>query len=296
MAAAQQQAEASDPAYANRPGFQFRSLGETRERLAEGEAVVLSFVGRHHAYLWLVTHTTSSLRRLAISPAALDEEVRALRSAATAYYETAENRRWPLEPFRRPYLSTIGVFGDELDAVGRFYFVPHGLFDGLPLAALLAGDPPAESMTFQEMRAAKLPWVIRRTAINMLPSLQAIEHLSQAAGGGEGRRPFLGVGNPDFGAGLQVASLRGLSPVKLFAIPPLPETETEITRIAEILRAEAAEDLLVGERASEAVIRQTALDRYRIVTFATHGILAGELRGVTRTGSGSGDADQSAAR
>ena len=281
VAAAQQQAEASDPAYANRPGFRFRSLGETRERLAEGEAVLLSFVGRHHAYLWLVTQTTSSLRRLAISPAALDEEVRALRSAATAYYETVEDRRWPLAPFRRPYLSTIGVFANELDAVGRLYFVPHGLFDGLPIAALLAGDPPAESMTFQEMRAAKLPWVIRRTAINMLPSLQAIEQLSHSAGGIEDRRPFLGVGNPDFGAGLQVASLRGLSPVQLFAIPALPETETEITRIAEILRAEPTEDLLIGERASEAVIRQMSLDRYRIVTFATHGILAGELRGVS---------------
>ena len=98
VAAAQQQAEASDPAYANRPGFQFRSLGETRERLAEGEAVVLSFVGRHHAYLWLVTHTTSSLRRLAISPAALDEEVRALRSAATAYYETVGTDAGRLSP------------------------------------------------------------------------------------------------------------------------------------------------------------------------------------------------------
>ena len=83
-----------------------------------------------------------------------------------------ENRRWPgssPSACLDPDLSTIGVFGDELDAVGRLYFVPHGLFDGLPIAALLAGDPPAESMTFQEMRAAKLPWVIRRTAINMLP-------------------------------------------------------------------------------------------------------------------------------
>ncbi len=61
----------------------------------------------------------------------------------------------------------------------------------------------------------------------------------------------------------------------------LPETETEIARIAGILRAEPSEDLLLGARASEAVIRKMALDRYRIITFATHGILAGEFRGVT---------------
>lgn len=281
VAEAQREAEASDATYANRPGFRFLTLTETQEHLSEGEAVLLSFVGRHHAYLWLVTHTTSSLRRLAVSPAALDAEVRALRSEATGYNEGIENRRWPLDPFRKPYLSTIGVFGGALDAVGRLYFVPHGLFDGLPIGALLAADPPAQSMTFQEMRRAKLPWMIRRTAINMLPSLQAIAQPSQVAGDGAERRPFLGVGNPDFGAGLKVASLRGLSPVKPLAIPMLPETETEIARIAEILRAEPAEDLLVGARASEAVIRRMALDRYRIVTFATHGILAGEFRGVS---------------
>ncbi len=281
MAAAQQEAEASDPAYAKRPGFRFLTLAETQARLSEGEAVLLSFVGRHHAHLWLVTRTTSSLRRLAILPAALEEEVRALRSAATGYNAGVENRRWPLEPFRKPYRSTLGVFGNELDGIDRLYFVPYGLFDGLPLAALLAGDPPAESMTFEEMRAAKLPWMIRRAAINMLPSLQAIEQVSRVSDAGVERRPFLGVGNPDFGAGLKVASLRGLSAVKPLAIPMLPETETEITRIAAIVRAEPAEDLLVGKRANEVAIRQMALEHYRIVTFATHGILAGEFRGVS---------------
>ena len=281
VAAAAEAAEASDRAYAARPGFRFLSLAETRQRLGEGEAVLLSFVGRHHAYLWLVTRSRSSLKRLAITPAALDEEVRAMRAAATAYRESVENRAWPLKTFRRPYLSTIGVFGADIEAISRLYFVPHGLFDGLPFAPLLTGDPPAEDMTFKQMRAARLPWLIRRTAINMLPSLQAIEHLPQTAGGDVARRPFLGIGNPDFGAGLKVASLRGLSPVRPLAIPLLPETETEITRIAEILKAAPAEDLLVGTRASEAVIRKMALDNYRIVTFATHGILAGEFRGVT---------------
>lgn len=280
-AAAQQAAETSDPTYAARPGFRFLSLAETRERLGEGEAALLTFVGRDHAYLWLVTHKTASLRRLTISPATLEKEVRALRTEATGYNEGVENRRWPLETFRKPYLSTLGTFGDTMAAVSRLYVVPHGLFDGLPFAALLDGDPPTESMTFQEMRAAKLPWVIRRTAINMLPSLQAIEPLSRSVGDSAEHRPFLGIGNPDFGAGLKVASLRGLSPVRPLAIPMLPETQTEITRIAKIIGAEPTEDLLVGARASETVIRGMALDRYRILTFATHGILAGEFRGVS---------------
>lgn len=280
VAAAQREAEASDPSYAARPGFRFFTLSETRARLNEGEAVLLSFVGRHHVYLWLVTQTSNSLRRLAISPVDLDRQVRALRSEATGYNEGIENRRWPLDAFRAPYVSTIGVFGATIDPVKRLYFVPHGLFDGLPLAALLTDNPADEDMTFREMRAARLPWLIRRTAINMLPSLQALEPQVQLTGDVLERRPFLGVGNPDFGAGLRVASVRGLSPIKPLSIPMLPETETEITRIAAILNARPDEDLLVEKRASETVIRQMSLDRYRILTFATHGILAGELRGV----------------
>ena len=41
-----------------------------------------------------------------------------------------------------------------------------------------------------------------------------------------------------------------------------------------------AEDVFLGPAATEAAVKTTALSDYRIVSFATHGIIAGELEGV----------------
>jgi CHAT domain-containing protein len=47
------------------------------------------------------------------------------------------------------------------------------------------------------------------------------------------------------------------------------------------LRMGAGEqDLYLAERASESLLRRAGLDRYRIVEFATHGLMSGDLRGL----------------
>src|SRR5262249_43697730 len=73
------------------------------------------------------------------------------------------------------------------------------------------------------------------------------------------------------GAGADVERVRELE--------PLPETAEELRTIAERMGATEG-DLLLGERASEPVLRQTPLVQYRVVTFATHGLMSGELKGL----------------
>ena len=62
-------------------------------------------------------------------------------------------------------------------------------------------------------------------------------------------------------------------------LPALPETADELRAIAATLGA-SEDDLLLGERASEPILRQMPLDRYRVIEFATHGLLSGELEGL----------------
>jgi CHAT domain-containing protein len=62
-------------------------------------------------------------------------------------------------------------------------------------------------------------------------------------------------------------------------LPPLPETADELRAIAQKMGA-TEDDLLLGERASEPVLRQTPLDHYRVVAFATHGLMSGDLKGL----------------
>jgi CHAT domain-containing protein len=60
---------------------------------------------------------------------------------------------------------------------------------------------------------------------------------------------------------------------KVRALPPLPETADELRAIAKELGA-TEDDLLLGERASEPVLRQTPIERYKAVALATHGLMS----------------------
>ena len=78
------------------------------------------------------------------------------------------------------------------------------------------------------------------------------------------------------GGGGNVARLRRLE--------PLPETAAEVCSVARDLGV-ALDNVLLGKAATEAVIREinardNGLERYRIIHFATHGLVSGEVRGI----------------
>ncbi|MDX2201477.1 MAG: CHAT domain-containing protein [Hyphomicrobiaceae bacterium] len=95
--------------------------------------------------------------------------------------------------------------------------------------------------------------------------------------------------------GIGLSAIRrgtGLADVEVLRhLEPLPETAKELCDVANRLgvASEAVEtDVLLGQRATEAAIKwlnQTdTLSKYRIVHFATHGALAGEVDGIAEPG------------
>ena len=70
----------------------------------------------------------------------------------------------------------------------------------------------------------------------------------------------------------------------MWNLPRLPDTADEIEAIADVVGADRGRDIFIGSRANEATIRQMSQDgtlrRYRIVSFATHGLIPGDLDGL----------------
>jgi CHAT domain-containing protein len=60
------------------------------------------------------------------------------------------------------------------------------------------------------------------------------------------------------------------------ALPPLPETATELKKVSAGVHGDPS-DLFIGADATETRVKQEKLDQFRIVYFATHGLLAGEV-------------------
>ena len=62
-------------------------------------------------------------------------------------------------------------------------------------------------------------------------------------------------------------------------MPPLPDTAEELKDVAKDLGAPAS-DIHLGKDASEATVKRLPLAAYRVVYFATHGLVAGDIKGL----------------
>ena len=62
-------------------------------------------------------------------------------------------------------------------------------------------------------------------------------------------------------------------------MPALPETAGELEALAQALGA-GFDALLLRERATERAVRALTLSDYRVLAFATHGLVSGDLTGL----------------
>ena len=64
-------------------------------------------------------------------------------------------------------------------------------------------------------------------------------------------------------------------------LPSLPDTAEEIREMAALMGADPDKDVYLGLRASETNVKTADLSRTRVLAFATHGLVPGDLNGLT---------------
>jgi CHAT domain-containing protein len=129
-----------------------------------------------------------------------------------------------------------------------------------------------------------VPWLIRRQAITIQPAASSFVSLRNLAPMQRADAPFAGFGNPDFrGTG----SHRGFERVGLYGgseaiaarvreLPSLPETADELRAEAKVLGAPEM-SLHLGTDASVTTVKSLDLSNTRVIAFATHAGVAGQL-------------------
>ena len=115
------------------------------------------------------------------------------------------------------------------------------------------------------------------------------------------RKALIGFADPVLGAArvaarearpMQTASLRRTQAYSTYwkgalvdvqalgaGLDPLPETADELRAVAKAIGG-AAEDIHLGASATETAVKDKKLSDYRVIYFATHGLVAGELKGL----------------
>jgi CHAT domain-containing protein len=178
--------------------------------------------------------------------------------------------------------------------------VADGPLGRLPLAMLPTslGQPGADLAAAPFESLKKVAWLVRRVSVSNAPSINAYARLRQLPPARRDRAAFAGFGDPQFAPrasapaepgtlesrGMQVRSLarRGADQAAYARLAPLPETRVEIQAIARALSADPDRDVFLGVAASRRNVLATDLSRRRVVAFATHGLVPGDLPGLTQ--------------
>jgi CHAT domain-containing protein/Tfp pilus assembly protein PilF len=255
------------------------SVEQTQALLADDEALVV-FDFDAKSYAWVITRTDAGWTKLKVASKDLDAQVKVLRQWLTSH----DFKPFDAELSYELYQSTFGAIADKIKSKRRLSFITNGALTSLPPQLLITSDPTGKTLKDQD-------WLVRSFAITVLPTVASLQLLRQTSATSGAEKPMIAFADPLFSkrarvdATLQV-SIRGLTSfyngtqidVATLGenLPQLPGTRTEVEAIAKALKADPS-DIKVGLNAAETAVKQANLAQYRIVYFATHGLVSGNL-------------------
>jgi CHAT domain-containing protein/tetratricopeptide (TPR) repeat protein len=283
-------------------------MAEVQKLLGPEEAILVYLAGERGSFVWAISQDRFTWKQLPHDAKTLGEKVIRLRKGLDVVELQKAAVAGKVELFdltlaHQLYDELVGPVADVLENKRSLFVVPSGPLTSLPFH-LLATEPPAKPIVELEQIAeyANAAWIIKRHAITVLPSVSSLKSLRELTKRPQADKPLIGYGDPAFVPGKPPAAdspakrppatrtgrayasfwkgatvdLESLSK----GLEPLPETAEELRGVAQALAA-SAQDIQLGEAASETTLKKTDLSRYRVVYFATHGLIAGEVSGLS---------------
>ena len=270
------------------------TVAETQGLLRNDEALVSILVGSQKSIVWAVTREAADWAEISVGEKVLAEHIAMLRlgldpMSPGVAESVAANVGGSFDLLRAHVLYKLLLEPMKSLLAGKQHLllVPTGPLTSLPFQVLLTGPPRPEAT--EAFRDAS--WLIRSHALSVLPSVESLRSLRKFAADGMAVKPFFGLGDPVLlGPGGQRKRDGALSLFRFYRngvpdlralqqLTPLPETAQELESIAKILGA-SRDALNLREAATETRLKSLPLKDYRILQFATHGLIAGDLSGL----------------
>jgi CHAT domain-containing protein/tetratricopeptide (TPR) repeat protein len=310
---ARQEVRRRFPKYADLIDPKPPAVGEIKAMLKPDEALVSFYFGSQSSFLWAVPKDGPvAFAGIAASADDIGAKIKSLRAALEPGVATIGQ----IPPFD---LALAHQLYDLLLAPVQAGWMPakslvvvtNGALGTLPLGLLTTGPSPsgASEPLFAAYREA--PWLARTHAVTMIPSTASLVALRRLPPGSPRRDKLIGFGDPYFNAqqadeaehpapAPQLASAAAavtravpfrtraaahatdIDKTEFALLPRLPDTRLELTAMARALDVDPSKALFLGRDANERNVETTDLSHFRIVAFATHGLLPGDLDGLTQ--------------
>ncbi|MGQ0674526.1 MAG: CHAT domain-containing protein [Rhodospirillales bacterium] len=264
-------------------------LADTQALLRPGEVILQYAIGDEKAFLWVVRANSATFVPLGASATEITKLVTSLRTAVdpNTIPDLGNPPPFPTAEALKLYRILIGPAELQLDGAKHVMIVLDGPLQSLPFALLVDGAASTE----------RTEWLIRKYAFTTLPAISSLRALRRTASDSRAAQGFVGFGDPVLAPVGNAAVSRGAAtlrttPTSVFSqgvvadvntlrkIPSLPETTLELRAMAKALNADEKTSLFLRQSATERQVRSMDLTKYRVVAFATHGLMSGEFPGV----------------
>jgi CHAT domain-containing protein/tetratricopeptide (TPR) repeat protein len=296
------------PDYAALSNPQPLTVREIQALLSDGEALLLFATEEKESYVFAVTRTGAARKSIPLGTSALPSRVAAFRRGldVEALRQSAQGGKpvlFDLKLANELYVSLVGPVEDLVKDAHHLLVVPSGPLTSLPFHLLVTEKPATAIPQLKDVGTYRdAAWLVKRQAVSVLPALASLRALRRNAGHDPGAKPLAGFGDPVFDPAERAKALAerrakqpriavtrgygdfwqgaGVDRAKLArSLPSLLDTADELKAVAAKLGA-ANGDIHLGSDASETTVKRTALDGYRVVYFATHGLVAGDVKGL----------------
>jgi CHAT domain-containing protein/Tfp pilus assembly protein PilF len=303
LAAASAQLEKEFPDYAALANPQPSKVEDIQKLLASHEALVFLLTGDSESYVFAVTDRGLEWRTIPAGSDEIADKVAAFRRGL----ELDTRQLFDLKLANELYALLIGPVDALVRDKSHLLVVPSGALTALPFHLLVTEKPATFAPQSRDHPAAEeeaaryrnAAWLIKRQAITILPSVPSLRALRSLARANQGAKPMIGFGDPVFDPGAapldERKSARSGGKARAYsdywrgagldrnllvhALPPLPDTADELKAIAHALGVPAT-DIVLGRDATVTAVKRAPLADYRMVYFATHGLVAGDIKGL----------------
>lgn len=275
--------------------------------LQSGEVLVNWYLGDWGSYVWVISHKgLAASSALSITRVQVASDVTKLRKSLDPNVSSVDEiPPYDMTIANNLYNKLLAPVKSSLDGQKVVLAVPHAELGQLPIAVLTTKpftQPGKGSQNFAGYRNA--PWLVRDVAILQLPSVTALAALRAAPKSPDNAGTFIGFGDPYFSpdqaGGIKTAdagsmtsrgkplklrsapNTRGVSSAELALLPRLPDTEVELKDVAAVFKADPDKDIYLHERASVSNVLKADLSNKSVVMFSTHGLVPGDLDGLTQ--------------
>jgi len=282
------------------------SIERTQRLLKADEVLVSWYFSENTGYVWAISKQGAQFSQLLIGRKQMAKEVAQLRKALDPGVSTIDE----IPPFDvalafKLYQEILAPVEAGFKGKKVMLVVPHAELGQLPISLLVtrATNQPAKGGVIAFAGYKSVPWLTRDIAVAQVPSVTALTALRSLPEGNPNRKNFVGFGDPYFSSAQEKSAQKsaptqlatrgmplklrsapktsGVSSAELALLPRLPDTSLEIEEIAKVVGAQPS-DIFLHKQASVKQVTSMDLSDRKVVMFSTHGLVPGELNGLTQ--------------